>query len=124
MRPALALEATNIESLLLAMTSPVEPPVHLHTSAPSMIIDEDVLDTLMAFCWYQHDTKLSTDFTTHALGVACTSGNYRYIAEVAFCLGSSYTKLGDFERAQKFLEEAHGSLKKLPRSTNILSVHG
>jgi len=88
----LAKEDTNIQSIL---AGDIE-----QTGS-----DDQLVQALLAFSWYRRDTKPLIPVVQHTLNLAKANGKIRYIAEALLCLGSSYSEVDNFGKAEVVLEE-------------------
>jgi len=91
----LAKEDVNIQSILVAATD--------HSGSG---FDDQLVRALLAFSWYQRDTKPMIAVAGHTLKVAKVNGNQQYIAEALLCLGSSYAEVDNYTEAKGLLEES------------------
>ena len=72
------------------------------------------IDALIAFSWYRcSNAKPNLEIAKHAVSVAEAFGNKRYIASSLWCLGSTYTCLGEYYAAYDHVEEAYKLYKAL-----------
>ena len=100
---ALAKEDINIQSTLVGPTD--------RTGS-----DDQLVQALLAFGWYQLDTKPLVAVAEHTLSVAKANGNGRYIAEATLCLGSSHLHITNLVDAKRVLEESAQLLAADPSS--------
>ena len=100
---ALSVEDTNIQSILFSS------PTSQH------IVPSDVtMEVLIAFSWHRCDTKPNLEIGNYAVTAAKASGLERYIALAMWCLGQTYTQLGDYHSAYDHLQEAYRLFNTLP----------
>jgi len=100
---ALAGEDTNIQSILF--------------SSPTLqhIVPSDItMETLIAFTWHRCDTKPNLEIANHTVTVAKLSGVERYIASAVWCLGQTYSELGNYHSSYAHLREAYRLFNALP----------
>jgi tetratricopeptide (TPR) repeat protein len=99
----LAVEDTNIQSILFSS------PTSQHI-VPSNI----TMEALIAFSWHRCDTKPNLEIANYTVTAAKASGAERYIASAVWCLGWTYTQLGDHHASYAHLQEAYWLLNTLP----------
>ena len=93
---ALAVEDTNIQSILFSSL------ILQH------IVPFDItMEALIAFSWHRCDTKPNLEIANHAVSAAKASGVERYLASAMWCLGKTYTELGDHHSSYDHLREAY-----------------
>ena len=73
----------------------------------SIMLSDKAVEALIAFSWYRCDTKPNLEIAKHAMSMAKTSGDKRYIASALWCLGTVYHYLGEFYDAYDRLHEAY-----------------
>jgi tetratricopeptide (TPR) repeat protein len=100
---ALAAEETNIQSILFGS------PTLLHT-VPS----ERTMEALIAFGWHRCDTRPNVEIANHVVAVAKALGVERYVASALWCLGKTYSQLGDKQSSYDHLQEAYQLFNTLP----------
>ena len=93
---ALAVEDTNIQSILFSS-------LILQHIVPFYI----TMEALIAFSWHRCDTKPNLEIANHAVTAAKGSGVERYLASAMWCLGKTYTELGDHHSSYDHLREAY-----------------
>ena len=101
---ALAAEETNIQSILFS--SPTSP----HTVPPS----DRTMEVLIAFGWHRCDTKPNLEIANIVVTAAKDSAVQRYIALALWCLGMTYSQLGDMQSSYDYLQEAYQLFNTLP----------
>ena len=95
---ALAAEDVNIQAILFG--SP--------TTQHSNMLSDKTIEALIEFSWYRCDNaKPNPEITKHAVTMAKSFGDKIYIASSLWCLGKTYSYLGDFSAAYDHLQEAH-----------------
>jgi tetratricopeptide (TPR) repeat protein len=93
---ALAAEDTNIQSILFSS------PTSQH------IVPSDItMEALIVFSWHRCDTKPNLEIANHTVTAAKVSRAERYIASAVWCLGRTYTRLGDHHSSYAHLQEAY-----------------
>ena len=100
---ALAVEDTNIQSILF--------------SSPTLqhIVPSDItMEALIAFSWHRCDTKPNLEIANQVVTAAKLSGVLRHIASAVWCLGSSYSELGDHHSSYDHLRDAYRLFNTLP----------
>ncbi|KIM42757.1 hypothetical protein M413DRAFT_26755 [Hebeloma cylindrosporum] len=100
----LAAEDTNIQSILFSSS----------TSQHDVPSDR-AMEALIAFSWHRCDVKPNLDIANHVVTVAKASGIVRYRASAVWCLGKTYSQLGDFLPSYDHLQEAYRLFNTLPR---------
>ena len=96
----LAVEDTNIQSLLLSST-------------PHVPLDK-LFEALLSYTWYRFETQPSISVAQRTLDIAKASGNDYYVAKALTALGTTYRRHSKFEFALQFLEEALERFDNLP----------
>ena len=93
---ALAAEDTNIQSILFG-------------SSPSQLIvpSHRTMEAFIAFNWYRCDTKPNLEIVDRLVMVAKASGVQRYIASAVWCLGRTYSLLGNYDTSYNHMQEAY-----------------
>ena len=94
---ALAAEDINIQAILY-----VSP-----TMQHSIMLSDRAIEALIAFSWYRCDTKPNLEFAKHVVLMAKAFGNKRYIASSLWCLGATYSFIGEFYAAYDQTQEAY-----------------
>ena len=102
---ALAAEDTNIQFILFS-----SPPSQL--TVPS----DRTIEALIAFSWHRCGTKPTLDIVNYAVTAAKASGVVRHVASAVWCLGSTYTQLGDYRSSYDHVKEAYWLFNTLPPS--------
>ena len=97
---ALAAEDTNIQSILFSS------PTSQHT--------DRTMEALIAFSWHRCDTKPNLEIANHVVTAAKALGIERYIASALWCLGRTYTQLGDYHSSYDHVQEAYRLFNTLP----------
>jgi tetratricopeptide (TPR) repeat protein len=64
--------------------------------------------------WHRCDTKPNLEIANHAVMAAKASGVVKYIASAVWCLGTTYTQLGDYNSSYDHLREAYRLFNTLP----------
>jgi len=100
---ALAAEDANIQSILFS-----SPPSQL--TVPS----DRTIEALVAFSWHRCGIKPTLDIVNHAVTVAKASGVARHVASAVWCLGRTYTQLGDYRSSYDHVKEAYRLFNTLP----------
>ena len=73
----------------------------------SIVLSDRVIEALIAFSWYQCDTKLNLEIAKYAVSMAKAFGIKRYIESTLWCLGTTYGFLGENYTAYNHLQEAY-----------------
>ena len=95
---ALAAEDINIQAILCS--SP--------TTQHSNMLSDKTIEALISFSWYRcDDAKPNFEIAEHAVSMAKAFGDKRYIASSLWCLGNTYSYLGEFYAGYKHLQEAY-----------------
>ena len=100
---ALAAEDSNIQFILFS-----SPPSQL--TVPS----DKTIEALVAFSWHRCSIKPTLDIVNHAVTVAKASGVARHVASAVWCLGRTYTQLGDYRSSYDHVKEAYRLFNTLP----------
>ncbi|KAJ3514814.1 hypothetical protein NLJ89_g2144 [Agrocybe chaxingu] len=103
---ALAQEDINIQSALFGWT-PAKNEEDL----------KKIVQALLSFTWFRHDTRPDTKLAVHAVHIARLSGNGFLIADALFALGSIEGRLSQFASALDHLQEARKHFASLERDT-------
>jgi len=100
---ALAAEDTNIQSILFS-------------SSPSQLIvpSDRTIEALIGFSWHRCGIKPTLDIVNYAVTVAKASGTARHVASAVWCLGRTYTQLGDYRSSYDHVKEAYRLFNTLP----------
>ena len=99
---ALAAEDINIQAILYGS------PIMQH-----IVLSDRAIEALTAFSWYRCDTKPNLEFAKHAVSMAKAFGIKKHIASTSFCLGTTYSLLGEFHAAYDHLMEAYQLFRAL-----------
>ena len=95
---AFVAEDVNIHAILCG------PP----TMQDSNMLSDKTIEALIAFCWYRcENAKPNSEIAKHAVSMAKDFGKKEYIASSLWCLGRTYTYLGEFYAAYDQLQEAY-----------------
>ena len=109
----IAAEDVNIQAILFS--SP--------TTQHSNMLSDKIIDALISFSWYRcNDAKPNLEIAKHAVSMAKAFGNTEYIASSLWCLGSTYSVLGEFYAAYDHVHEAYqlyNSLVPSPKWYNL-----
>jgi len=100
---ALAAEDTNIQAILFG-SLPSQLPV------PS----DKTIEALIAFSWHRCGSKPTLYIVNYAVTAAKASGDERHIASAVWCLGRTYTQLGDYRSSYDHVKEAYELFNTLP----------
>ena len=96
-RKALAAEDVNIQAILFS--SP--------TTQHSNMLSDKTIGALISFSWYRSDMKPNLEVAKHAVSMAKVFGENTYIASSLWCLGETYSSLGEFYAGYDHLQEAY-----------------
>ena len=100
---ALAAEDTNIQSILFG-----SPPSQLAVSS------HRTMEAFIAFNWYRCDTKPNIEIADQAVMAVKAFGVQRYIASAVWCLGKTYSQLGNWDISYNHIQEAYRLFNTLP----------
>jgi len=100
---ALAAEETNIQSILFS------------SLLSQLTIPSDrTMEALIAFGWYRCDTRPNLEIANNVVEAAKDSGVESNIASALWCLGKTYSRLGDFQSSYDHLQKAYQLFNTLP----------
>ena len=95
---ALAAEDINIQAILCS--SP--------TTQNNNMLSDKATDALISFSWYRcNGAKPNLEISKHAVSMAKVFGDKKHIASSLWCLGITYSYLGEFYAAYDHLKEAY-----------------
>ena len=97
-RKALAAEDVNIQAILCG--SP--------TTQDTNKLSDKAIEALISFSWYRcNNAKPSPEIAKRAVLMGKAFGNKEYIASSLWCLGTTYSFIGEYYAAYDYLQEAY-----------------